>query len=267
MTEPASALENGTPPKVRLPFPGFWQGLALGLAPVLLGCLLGIPILLVKLTGLMKNPDALMPLVQTLCFLPVLAAGCRLAKRPWREVFPLAAPRWSLLPAFLLAQAGITVLTIGVDAVWGRILPEPKAIQEMLKAAGPVVVVFIAPITEEPLCRGLILGGLLLRYPKGKAVLLSALIFALMHANPWQFFPPLMIGLLYGWVVAETRSLWFPILGHLLHNGLFALGMTLAIPWISGESHPLPPWLWLAGLAATLAGGALLRRAFAPKAI
>lgn len=247
------------------PFPGFWQGLGLALLPAVFGCVLGIPLLVLKVSGLMRNPDALMPLAQTLCFLPVMWLGYRLTKKPWRTVFPLGRVRWTLLPAFLLAQAGVTILVAGVDALWGRLLPEPKALSEMLKTMGPIVVVFVAPLTEEPLCRGLILGGLLERYPKGKAILLAALIFAIMHLNPWQFFPPLMIGLLYGWVVAETRSLWFPILGHLLHNGTYTLGRAYAIPSFGGEARLLPGWLWLAGLCAAAVGAALLWRSLVRK--
>jgi len=261
MTDLPLAPETAAPSR---PFPGFWQGLGLALLPAAFGCILAIPLLILKFTGIMKNPDALMPLVQTLCFLPVLWLGYRLAKKPWRAVFPLGRFHWGLLPAFLLAQASVTILVAGVDAIWGRLLPEPKALGEMMKAMGPIVVVFVAPLTEEPLCRGLVLGGLLERYPKWKAILFSALIFAIMHLNPWQFFPPLMIGLLYGWVVAETGSLWLPILGHLLNNATYTLGTKFSVPSFGGEARLLPWWMWLAGLALGALGVALLRRGFEP---
>ncbi len=265
MTERPPSPATSAPEKAPLPFPGFWQGVGLAVLPSAFGCLAGIPILILRATKAMANPEALLPLAQVLCFLPVLWLGYRLARRPWREVFPFGPFPWGLLPAFLLTQASLTLLVAGVDALWGRVLPEPRSLGEMIKSMGPLTLVLVAPLTEEPLCRGLVLGGLRARYPKGRAILLSALVFALMHLNPWQFFPPLMIGLLYGWIALETGSLWLPILGHLLHNGAYALALKRPIPYLS-DDRLLPLWLWLGALALGLLGAAGLGRTFARKA-
>jgi membrane protease YdiL (CAAX protease family) len=46
------------------------------------------------------------------------------------------------------------------------------------------ILVIMAPLTEETLCRGLILNGFLKNYSRRKAMIVSALLFALLHLNP-----------------------------------------------------------------------------------
>ena len=62
----------------------------------------------------------------------------------------------------------------------------------------PVVV--IAPIFEEILCRDIILGGLLKRYQPWKAIIISALIFGILHMNPLQFVSATVMGILLGYI-------------------------------------------------------------------
>lgn len=61
-----------------------------------------------------------------------------------------------------------------------------------------LTVVIFAPLFEELLCRGVILRGLLHHITPAKAIFWSALMFAVMHLNPWQALPAFMVGLLMG---------------------------------------------------------------------
>ena len=240
---PNVETEKGLP--LRKPFPGFWQGLALGLMPNLTALLIVIPIVLVAFVGFKRNLDlsTWLPVFQFLAFLPAIFIGKAWGQKSWKDILPFKLIDWWFWPPFLLALAVVSLAVVGADAWVNHVFPEPAWLHRAVMGMGAITIVLIAPITEEPLCRGLILGGLLGRYSKGKAILFSALIFAIMHLNPWQFLPPLIIGLFFGWLVAETGSLWPPLVGHLLFNGLSVLAERWKIPYVSGQVL-LPLWLW-----------------------
>lgn len=77
----------------------------------------------------------------------------------------------------------------------------------------------LAPVLEEMLFRGLILRGLLLRYPPSTAIVHSAALFGLAHFNVYQFFVGLSSGLVLGLAYQRTRSLWPCVLLHAAFNG------------------------------------------------
>lgn len=86
-----------------------------------------------------------------------------------------------------------------------------------------ISVVIAAPIMEELLCRGIVLGGLLKNYPPYKAILISALFFALIHLNPWQALPAFFSGLFLGWIFYKTKSVIPGMIIHATNNGLVML--------------------------------------------
>lgn len=82
-----------------------------------------------------------------------------------------------------------------------------------------LLTVIIAPIVEEIFFRGMVLRGLLNRYSDRIAIILSALVFGLVHMSLVQILPGFMIGLMLGYVYVRTRrSLSTVILIHLFNN-------------------------------------------------
>ena len=97
---------------------------------------------------------------------------------------------------------------------------------EMMKqmTGGPfwssfLVVAIFAPIFEEWLCRGMVLRGLLTKMKPVWAIVISALFFAVIHANPWQALNAFLIGLLMGYVYYKTGSLILTMIIHFVNNG------------------------------------------------
>ncbi|WP_207431915.1 CPBP family intramembrane glutamic endopeptidase [Sabulibacter ruber] len=79
----------------------------------------------------------------------------------------------------------------------------------------------VAPaILEELLFRGVILEGMLQEYSPRKAIIWSAVLFGVVHLNPWQAFGAIIIGLLIGWLYYKTRSVLPGILLHFVNNSL-----------------------------------------------
>ena len=82
-----------------------------------------------------------------------------------------------------------------------------------------LVVAIFAPIFEEWLCRGMVLRGLLTKMKPVWAIVISALFFAVIHANPWQALNAFLIGLMMGYVYYKTGSLILTMLIHFVNNG------------------------------------------------
>ena len=89
--------------------------------------------------------------------------------------------------------------------------------------------VVVAPFCEEVFFRGFVFMGLLRGMPLGWAIVLSALIFAIAHADPGSFAVLFVIGLALAFLRWRTRSLWPGILLHLLNNAVGALLIILAM--------------------------------------
>jgi membrane protease YdiL (CAAX protease family) len=113
----------------------------------------------------------------------------------------------------------------------------------------------VAAITEEAVFRGVILRGLLGHTRPAVAIGISALLFAFIHVNPWQFFGSLALGVLFRWWYVRTGSLVPGLIGHALFNGLAAFsphtpfdipGFTAPHDSLSSPVHQ-PLWFTLAG--------------------
>ena len=90
-----------------------------------------------------------------------------------------------------------------------------------------LVVAIFPPIFEEWLCRGMVLRGLLTKMSPVKAILLSALFFAVIHANPWQALNAFLIGIMMGYVYYKTGSLLLTMVIHFVNNGTAVIASQL----------------------------------------
>ena len=94
---------------------------------------------------------------------------------------------------------------------------------------GVLSIAIVVPILEEFLFRGAIEGHLLRKGWSPKwAILVSALIFGIIHGNPAQIPFAFLIGLLFGWLYYRTGSLVPGIVGHIINNSFGAWTMFTA---------------------------------------
>lgn len=255
------------------------------LAAVFLQFVLAIPVELVAMfigqvsggprVSAMEHPG-LIALVNLASLGAVIAWGVYQNGAPWHVVLPLRPLRPAQLLAIVITILGGVILISEVDNVFRRLLPMPEVIVEVFRKlfhhpkhawAAALAIVIVAPVTEEPLFRGLILRGLLARSRTGTAVLLSAALFGLAHLNPWQFVSAALLGVLFGWWYVRTRSLVPGLIGHALANGLvlsatslpfrvqgFNDTQTYAVPVLQ------PLWFDAIGVALTALGLGLFHR-------
>ena len=82
-----------------------------------------------------------------------------------------------------------------------------------------VYVAIIPAVVEELLFRGAVCKALRV-YGKETAIIVSAVLFALMHTNIEQLLYTFVAGACLGWIYVETGSLRYPMLLHFINNGL-----------------------------------------------
>ena len=202
----------------------------------------------------------------------VLLLGAWSARIPVRELIPLGGFRPLLIVALVPAVFGSCVALMEVATLIEWLLPMPAMMREFFEGAfggrhttlgSFVLAVIVAPFMEEAVFRGLLLRSMLRRWPALPAVLITSLLFALFHANPWQFVGPLILGLLFGWLTVRTGTLWPAILAHALNNAIALTTMQLlgtdTEAQVAAEHSPQlgPLWLDLCGLACLVVGLAL----------
>lgn len=171
------------------------------------------------------------------------------SRKNWRELLPFSPfPVRIILPLIPLLL-GLSVIVSEADNVLRFYMPMPAFVARMfqdIRSGGVstfVTLVLVAPLTEELMFRGVILGGFLKRYSTMKAVVYGAILFALFHIIPYQYFGGLMAGILLGLLMVRTRSLYLCLLVHAMYNASSAyLGRVLPvdIPGFTGIPGEVP---------------------------
>jgi sodium transport system permease protein len=173
-------------------------------------------------------------------------------KFPAAEVLKLRPPPWRGVLAVVLI--GVTAWA-GVGGLVMRLLPPPdslvKALEKVVMLNDPstplwklwLVLALTPAVCEEFLFRGLIMSGLK-SWGRWPAIVITALLFALAHASIYRLLPTFCLGLLLGYVVFKTGSIWCGVLLHALNNGTavtlvrskdfaerFGLSEVTHVPW------------------------------------
>lgn len=83
-----------------------------------------------------------------------------------------------------------------------------------------VLVCIIAPVAEEILMRGFVLGGLRTRYGTVVALAVSSVLFAFLHFNMVQSLSALVCGIVLGMLYIRTGSIFCCMLAHVSYNAI-----------------------------------------------
>ncbi len=120
----------------------------------------------------------------------------------------------------LLAMIVQSIAELIFNAIGYTVMASPAA--EMDYTVGRLILLYallVGPAIEELVFRGFLLNAL---RPLGKAyaVLISAVMFSLMHADVEQIFFTFAAGLILGYVAAEY-SIWASLILHIINNGIY----------------------------------------------
>ena len=167
----------------------------------------------------------------------------------WRKAFPFAPVGpdvlvWTVL--CILAQVPVVMaLVLTVSRTVG--LPN---LPDIMSSVGMLGLLLGAPIAEELLFRGYGLARIHELGGERRALVFTALVFALLHGS-WLKLPgTFAFGVFLGWVVLRTGSLWPALLGHFTNN-LAAVVLSRFGPAALEESKQMP---WIVILALGAAG-------------
>ena len=152
-----------------------------------------------------------------------------LLSKPWGTLLWVALfSLGTIIPlSFLYEQLGIE-MDENTQQIITSMMKEPW---------GYVAVGILAPLAEEVVFRGAILRtllGIMSKKNHWVAIIISAAIFGVVHANLAQFINALLMGLLLGWMYYRTGSLVPGILLHWVNNTM-AYVLTNIMPQSDGK--------------------------------
>ncbi len=164
-----------------------------------------------------------------------------------------AVPIGTLSRVVLLAVTGMGLATLVEETTrplalhfFGDWLPAMEVLMKILTPRTPqdllqalCVIGIAAPMCEEVLFRGAF-QGTLERHGPVRAIGFSAIMFGLIHFNPFIFFVPILFGVGVGFVAWRTGSVVPSILWHAVNNSLAVI-----VLYFGGSAFSIP--LWVAG--------------------
>ncbi len=178
----------------------------------------------------------------------------------WVEAFRLHRTRGQMLFSAVLFFIPLYVLTDELDRFIINLFPMPDqfwdVLRDMVAFRSPLQTFFliltgvvVAALVEEMLFRGLVQRSLEHYRDPATAIVLSAVLFAIVHFNPWTAIQITGLGLALGYVTWKSGSILPAIVIHGLNNLVSMLMMNASeeqLSWYLGDVHVKLPWILLA---------------------
>lgn len=163
-----------------------------------------------------------------------------ISKEKWTEILCIRKIKWSTffgVIAFTLAASPLVTLVNLISQLFVENTVNANSSQFL--SLHPALLIFfvgiLAPICEEIVFRGVIFSGYKKEGNIFKAILTSGFLFGIMHMNLNQASYALVIGILLGFLVQATGSIFSSILFHVLVNSSNAVLMLLTDGLFSDE--------------------------------
>ncbi len=217
-------------------------------------------------------PDAVLGLISYGLLVVLLWNACRKAGVVYRlspNTWPSRRQVWAYIllgiPLIAIAILGLYILYLPLsyvfpDFVVEWVLDAPPLIwwsgdPETLIASSinAIVLVIVAPVVEEVFFRGFLLSRWRQKYGVRRAVVLSSVVFAVLHID---FIGGVVFGTVLALIYIKTNSLIGPIIAHMANNGIVLLWVLVEgivygdISTISLDEFRM--YWWLATLGAAV---------------
>jgi sodium transport system permease protein len=209
-------------------------------------------------------------LSQLVVLLPALLI-VRLGGHNRSSVFRLKMPPIAAWPATLLLIIGGWLLSVELATLQNAVTPFPKDMLEKFAHffdtlnAMPLgqalsLVAVLPGLCEEMLCRGFLLSSFKGRLGGMGAVIFTAVCFGLLHLDPYRLISTMFLGLLLGFIVLRTGSIYPAMLAHAANNALSFLvqkheSYFTGIGWLNLENSEFLPWPIVTAAVILVAAG------------
>lgn len=213
-----------------------------------------------------RSPEFARPMLIAMAFAQVLSAGSAwlvlrlFAGREWHRLVALRRPSAAHLVLALIGLPALITVNIGVDGLARRFLPDLGALDRAIAmfAHWPILpgilVIGLGPgIGEELWCRAFLGRGLVARYGALGGVVLTSLLFGLLHLDPRHVAIAMFIGIFLHLTYLATRSLVVPMILHIGNNTLSILSMHYSSLEFTNARAGDIPWLVYAAAIALMA--------------
>jgi membrane protease YdiL (CAAX protease family) len=266
-------MENKAYPKIKN---------AILLCLLLIGAQMGAGLIVGLFFGLLQiNTESLMygisiTIINLVSFGLVIFIGFKKSKQKFNEVFKFNKVSLDYWVAIIIFMFGFIIVSSEIDNLLNYVLPMPAFLRDvfesmMVKQAFIVSILLIGiipGIVEEMMFRGVILNGFQGNYSNKKAIVISALLFGIIHLNPWQFVTAFIIGIIAAWVYIKTKSIILCIYMHFFNNTISEIAIryeeTMSIKGFNTaytEKVFQPIWFDIIGIIIVVVGILLIRRA------
>lgn len=187
----------------------------------------------------------------------------RFQKLPLKSTMQLRSTSWLVWTGAAIFQLGMLPLTVQIAELTKKVLPMPpqwlesfsESLTPDISTFATVLLIAVSPgICEELLFRGAILGSLRNRWSPWRAIIVSSMLFGLLHFSVYRLLPTTLIGIGLGWIAYMGGSIYPAMMAHALNN---AIAVTV-VPELNLEKYS-ENWLWLS-FPLLLTGIWLIRR-------
>lgn len=192
-------------------------------------------ILFVYIGGVTSNVFGLVGgtmIIQYLSFLIVPLFLTWYLKADLKEALHVKVPKLQVSFAGVFLWLGTLSLMLVYQLVIGKYIPEAPTLvgleEEMNKLSAWQQFAFIAltpGICEEVLFRGIAFRPIEKSLGPKKAILITAIFFAIMHMDAVRLLPTFLLGLLFGYIVYKSGSIIPAMILHVLNNSIAAFTM------------------------------------------
>lgn len=140
-----------------------------------------------------------------------------------KSVLIVLAATWFVIIAYMITiyYAGIT--SSNTELV--KLLQNPTG---MSLAANILLIAVVAPVVEETLFRGILLGSLRNYMGEWTAIIISAIVFAALHLDTAGFFSKFALGIGLGYLYRKHQSIYPSMALHAINNLLAVLAVSLS---------------------------------------
>ncbi len=226
-----------------------------------------------------QGKDLLQGLVKTqllIILLPVFVV-LRIFKLKPVQMLRLKLPRLTevvLIPFIAIPAALIVAL---VAQYINTVFPFPQDylenMQKLFQMDASLLVLFAVIALAPGICEEILFRGFLVRFYENKgiwfAILISALLFAVFHLDPFRLLPTFVLGILLGYLTLRSGSIVNAMLSHTINNGLALLVVSYAgtrwlQPFITTKGD-LEYWLLAPALLLLVAALWAFHKITAPK--